>query len=360
MTRCAECLAWRWTYAQGVCLACYNFASRNRVASPATAPGAAAVAGEERSLPPVLVPGSRSRSTGNSKRPWPGPVGARFPKERCATWALDRVHRGPPAGAASESLAAALAQDANDSAMRKNYPMLNLSVSAQRQLAELMSEVYRLLESVQSEEPKSEVSLRTAATLRKLDAVGAKVGREPGRAFASLARHLYWLERFYLEDRPDRYASDVRDIRSSDLPGVIKAVEESNSGPLDEGLFAAVNESWEAHRFAGAVRDAFIYLEAVIREMGEVDPARGLSGDKLVTTVLDPSNSHTEVRGDTFLGPLTRGEATGFYYLVRGAFLLFRNSAAHRPIEIAPDEAEDIIRLVDLCLRLLPHGPPKS
>jgi len=243
--------------------------------------------------------------------------------------------------------------------MRKNCPML--SVSAQRQLAELISEVYQLLESVESEAPKSEVSLRAAATRRKLDDVGAKVGREPGRAFASLARHLHWLERFYLEDRPDRYASDVRDIRSSDLPGVIKAVEDWNSGPLDEGLFAAVNESWEAQRFAGAVRDAFIYLEAVIREMGEVDPARGLSGDRLVTTVLDPSiKSHAEVRGDTFLGPLTRGEATGFYYLVRGAFLLFRNSAAHRPIEIALDEAEDIIRLVDLCLRLLPHEPPKS
>ena len=31
MTSCAECLAWGWTYAQGVCLACYNFSARNRV-----------------------------------------------------------------------------------------------------------------------------------------------------------------------------------------------------------------------------------------------------------------------------------------------------------------------------------------
>jgi integrase len=29
VTSCAECLAWGWTYAQGVCLACYNFAARN-------------------------------------------------------------------------------------------------------------------------------------------------------------------------------------------------------------------------------------------------------------------------------------------------------------------------------------------
>ena len=33
VTSCAECLAWGWTYAQGVCLACYNFAASNRVTS---------------------------------------------------------------------------------------------------------------------------------------------------------------------------------------------------------------------------------------------------------------------------------------------------------------------------------------
>jgi integrase len=31
VTSCAECLAWGWTHAQGVCLACYNFAARNAV-----------------------------------------------------------------------------------------------------------------------------------------------------------------------------------------------------------------------------------------------------------------------------------------------------------------------------------------
>jgi integrase len=33
VTSCAECLAWGWTYAQGVCLACYNFAARNPLTS---------------------------------------------------------------------------------------------------------------------------------------------------------------------------------------------------------------------------------------------------------------------------------------------------------------------------------------
>jgi len=33
VTSCAECLAWGRAYAQGVCLACYNFAARNRLTS---------------------------------------------------------------------------------------------------------------------------------------------------------------------------------------------------------------------------------------------------------------------------------------------------------------------------------------
>jgi hypothetical protein len=214
-------------------------------------------------------------------------------------------------------------------AMRKNRPMLSLS--SQRQLAELMAAVYQLLESVQLETAKPEVSLRIAAARQHAAELRAQIGPKPVRAFDSLDRHLAWLERFYLEDRPDRYASDIRDIRARDLPDVIAAVEAWNSGPLDDGLFAAINDSWETRQFTSVIRDAFIYLESLIRQLGEIDPARGLSGDRLVTAALDPSqNSHVELRTDTFLGPPTRGEAVGFYYLVRGAFLLFRNAAAHR------------------------------
>lgn len=39
VTSCAECLAWGRTYAQGVCLACYNFAARNRLTSDCAACG---------------------------------------------------------------------------------------------------------------------------------------------------------------------------------------------------------------------------------------------------------------------------------------------------------------------------------
>jgi hypothetical protein len=87
--------------------------------------------------------------------------------------------------------------------------------------------------------------------------------------------------------------ADSRSCIRPEVPaeGVIAAVEDWNSGTLDDGLFAAINESWETSQFSGVIRDAFIYLESVIRELGQVDSARGSSGERLVTATLDP-NSH--------------------------------------------------------------------
>ncbi len=53
------------------------------------------------------------------------------------------------------------------------------------------------------------------------------------------------------------------------------------------------------------------------------------------------------------MGHLTRGELAGVYNYVKGAFLLFRNATAHRPIPYTAAEAEDIIHVVNLCLRML-------
>lgn len=54
------------------------------------------------------------------------------------------------------------------------------------------------------------------------------------------------------------------------------------------------------------------------------------------------------------MGHLTRGGLEGVYRHVKGAFLPFRNATAHRPILYTAAEAEDIIHVVDLCLRMLP------
>lgn len=230
-----------------------------------------------------------------------------------------------------------------------------LSVTIYRQLSSLISQVHGLLDRVGADASSDEVDLRGAAIRHVLDDLQENVSAGPTGAFNSLARHLYWLQRYHREQKPDRYAPDIADIRERDLPGVIAAIESWGRQTLDTGLFEAITASWQAQHFGSAVRDAFIYLEDALREVGNVDPATGLSGDRLVTRVLGPSSSSAiALPTDGFMGHLTRGEREGVYSYVKGAFLLFRNATAHRPIPYTAAEAEDIIHVVNLCLRMLP------
>ena len=230
-----------------------------------------------------------------------------------------------------------------------------LSISIYKQLSSLVSQIHVLLARVEADAPFDEVALRITAIGQVLDDLQENVSAGPTGAFNSLARHLHWLQRYHREQKPERYAPDIADIRERDLPGVIEAVESWGRQLLDTGLVESIAASWEAQHFGSAIRDAFIYLEDVLREVGNVDPAAGLSGDRLVTRVLGPSsNSAITLPTNGFMGHLTRGELEGAYQYVKGAFLLFRNATAHRPIPYTAAEAEDIIHVVNLCLRMLP------
>ncbi len=234
-----------------------------------------------------------------------------------------------------------------------------LSIAVNRQLVSLIQETYALLDRVQGEAPEEEVTLRVTNIRRILDDLQSVTGLGPTDAFNSMARHLHWLQRRRREGRPDLFAPDVADIRGRDLPGVVSAVEAWGRQLLDPGLVAAISASWEAQHFGSAVRDAFIYLEDVLRDVGGVDSDAGLSGDRLVTSLLSRSSARALVLpSDGFMGHLTTGEQEGTYSFVKGAFLLFRNATAHRPIPYSSAEAEDIIHVVNLCLRLLRGATP--
>jgi uncharacterized protein (TIGR02391 family) len=233
-----------------------------------------------------------------------------------------------------------------------------LTVTVNRQLSSLVSQVHVLLSRVQTGAATDEIELRVAGILQVLDELQASTGLGPTGSFNTLARHLHWLQRYHREGKPERYASDIADLQERDLPGVIASVEDWGQHLLDTGLVDAITASWTAQHFGSAVRDAFIYLEDVLRDVGHVEPSTGLSGDRLVTSVLAPAKSTTIVLPEGgFMGQLTRGEREGLYNFFKGAFLLFRNATAHRPIPYSASEAEDIIHVVNLCLRLL---PPRS
>jgi hypothetical protein len=122
------------------------------------------------------------------------------------------------------------------------------------------------------------VALRITAIRQVLDNIQENVSAGPTGAFSSVAHHLHWLEHYHLEGKPERYAPDIADIRERDLPGVITEVESWGNQLLDAILIAAISAPWEAQHFGSAVRDAFIYLEDVLGEVGDVDPAPGLGG----------------------------------------------------------------------------------
>jgi len=230
-----------------------------------------------------------------------------------------------------------------------------LSIIVYRRLSTLVSEVHAMLARVEGDAPADEVSRRINAINNILHDLEGDVGAGHTGAFVSFARHLYWIQRRHFEQKPEEYAGDIVDIREHDLPGVIKAVESWAEHALDAGLVKAITASWEARHFGSAVRDAFVYLEAVLRRVGGIDPSDGLSGDRLVNRVLNRNNSSAiALPTDGFMGHLTAGEREGVYHYVKGAFLLFRNATAHRHIPYTAAEAADIIHSVNVCLRMLP------
>lgn len=233
-----------------------------------------------------------------------------------------------------------------------------LSIAVNRQLSGLVSQVHVLLDRLQTGITTDEVELRIVGIRKVLDDLQEITGIGPTGSMNSLARHLHWLQRRHWEQKPDLYAPDVADIRERDLPGIIASVEAWGRQLLDAGLIEAITASWEAQHYGSAVRDAFIFLEDVLRELGNIDPGTGLSGDRLVTILLGPSSSTAlALPQDGFMGHLTRGELEGVYNYFKGSFLLFRNATAHRPIPYTASEAEDIVHVVNVCLRMLPSRP---
>lgn len=222
------------------------------------------------------------------------------------------------------------------------------------QLSKLIADVYELIRRVQARAAAEEVRVRVDTARQTLDELGEAIGAGASGAFGTLARHLHFLNYWYQQDKPDSYAPDLVDIAERDLPGIAAAVGTWSRGGLDAELVAAVATSWNSRHYAGAVRDGFIHLESVLREAGRIESARGLSGEKLIEEVLGKKGpSQLPLSADGPFGELTSGERVGFYHLVRGAFLLARNATAHRPIDYNRHEAEDLIHLVNLCLRVV-------
>lgn len=169
----------------------------------------------------------------------------------------------------------------------------------------------------------------------------------------NLHRHLHFIAFYYRKNQHSRYAEDLSDIPGKDLPAVADSVVDWERSLYDSALMDALRRSWQDGNYLGVVRDAFVHLEQRLRRAGSVDPGTGLAGEKLVTRLLARSSPHCLELPPGLLAASTSGEAEGVLYFFKGAFLLFRNAAAHRSIPYTAEEAQLVVAVVELCLRLL-------
>jgi Protein of unknown function (Hypoth_ymh) len=224
-----------------------------------------------------------------------------------------------------------------------------LSFEVHRELAELTSAVHRVTNAAIERAPSDEIELRVDAALSSAGRLEAMIGGQ----FYGLRRHLGWLRKRHREGRPNLADSDVADLREHDLAEAIDAVEKWSHALLDPALVACVEGSWRAQQYDAAVREAFVFLEQRMRGVAAVSPAEGVVGRRLVTRLLPGSGPSDRWSPDGFMGHLSDGEQGGARELLNGSLALFRNATAHRTTAYSREEAEDLVHLVNLCLRLV-------
>jgi hypothetical protein len=231
-----------------------------------------------------------------------------------------------------------------------------LSFEVHRQLAELTGAIDQVTTAATERAPADEIDLRVDAALSSASRLEAMIGTE----FTRLHRHLAWLRRRHREGRPELSDGDVADLRGHDLPEVIEAVERWSHALLDPGLVASIEGSWRGQQYDAAVRESFVFLEQRMREIAPVAPSEGVIGRRLVTRLL-PGNGPSDRWGeDGLMGHLTDTEQGGARELLNGSLALFRNATAHRTTAYSREEAEDVVHLVKLCLRLLAKIRPPA
>lgn len=196
----------------------------------------------------------------------------------------------------------------------------------------------------------SEIDLLVEAARDRVRRLAEAIDATKSKSVTQMLRHLAFIGYWHREGRPDSYAADIEDINVRDLPGIIDEVIQWETGLLSTGLVEAVAHSWDDRNYVNVVRDAFVYLEQALRGAGKVPSTDSVTAVPLVNRLLSPgSPNRIELPGEARSG----GELEGVHQLFAGAFQVFRNPAAHRPIDHGLGTANEILGLVDLCLRIL-------
>ena len=224
------------------------------------------------------------------------------------------------------------------------------------QLASVMERSYAVIRLAEERADEAVIARAVVDAQAAVDELGRLLAPRPIARVTDLRRHLHWIERRYRENKHDDYRSDLADIRQTDLPAVASAVADWERSFYDPRLIEATERAWNDRDYLAVARDAFVHVEERLRAAGHVSPSTGLSGDRLVTLVLGRSSGDRIDLPNGPFKPLTAGEEEGVYNFFKGMFLLFRNAAAHRSIGYGPEDAQLVLGVAEMCLRLI-EGP---
>lgn len=207
-----------------------------------------------------------------------------------------------------------------------------LSFEVHRQVGDLIRAIYGVTSAARERAAYAEIELR----VERARTAQTKLEELTGKSFGPMTRHLAWLNKRHREGSPTLAEGDIDDLLLRDLPEAIETVIAWAEQGLDAELRGAMERSWVAHDYDGAVRAAFIELEQRMRRARANTRSRG---KRLATEVFESPRDLRDVDDRTAL--------------VGGAFGLFRNEAAHNDVGYSREQAGDIIALINLSLRLV-------
>lgn len=236
-----------------------------------------------------------------------------------------------------------------------------LALAVYRGLGRLLRECSTIRTRVMAGAPPTEITLLVDVTRDTARSLQSRIGDDDEESFDRLHRHLYWIHRWHVRGDPSRCEGDVADLFERDLPAIIEAVERWEEGLLDAGLASAVARSWETGRYDHALRDAFVYLETALRRVGQIPPSDPATGNQLADRLLDPDkDTCLDLTSSDLYAPETDRAKKGVWQLFKGAFGYLRNPIAHRAIDFSPDVADEVLRVVNLLLRVIGGSEPEA
>lgn len=161
----------------------------------------------------------------------------------------------------------------------------------------------------------------------------------------SLKRHLFWMEKWLKEDKINKCKSDIKDICETDLDELeILFMEWLEKGEYyDKELVRSVGKLVDKLEFDSAIRKSFIILTNRLRKKFHLK--KNEDGSTLVNQIFGTNG--------VLKNSVCPKELQSMRDLLSGLYGVFRNKYAHGVLKTSWIEADAIISIINIVLKML-------